>query len=50
MDAYVRFRALAAALVSILQSRNSEQTEIGLFLAGARKKSLEGILGVLGYG
>jgi hypothetical protein len=45
----VRFTALVAAIVSIVQSRNIDQTEMGPFLAGARKKSLEGIPGVLGY-
>jgi hypothetical protein len=45
----VRFRARRAAIVSIVQSRNIEQTEMGSFLVGARKKSLEGILRILGY-
>ena len=44
----MRFRALREAIVSIVQSRNIEQTEMGSFLAGARKKSLEGIPRVLG--
>ena len=45
----MRFRALVAAIMRIVQSRNIEQTEMGSFLVGARKKSLEGIPGVLGY-
>ena len=48
-EAYVRFHALVAAIVRIVQSRNIEQTEMGWFLTGARKKSLEGILRILGY-
>ena len=47
-DAYVRFRALVAAIVCIVLNRNMEETEIDSFLAGARKKSLEGITGVVG--
>ncbi|MCI1280608.1 MAG: hypothetical protein LKG23_16675 [Nitrospira sp.] len=48
MDAYVRVRALRAAMVSIIQSRNIEQAEIGSFLPPVRKKSLEGIHPFLG--
>ena len=44
----MRFRALGAAIVRMVLSRNIEQTEMGSFLAGARKKSLEGIPRVLG--
>ena len=45
----MRFTALVAAIVRIVQSRNIEQTEIGWFWGCARKKSLEGIPRVLGY-
>ena len=34
----MRVAALVAAIVRIVQSRNIEQTEMGSFLAGARKK------------
>ena len=44
----MRFRALVAAIVCIVLNRNMEETEIDSFLAGARKKSLEGITGVVG--
>ena len=47
--AYVRFRALGAAIVRIVQSRNIEQTEMGSFLVGARKKSLEGVTSAVEY-
>ena len=49
MDAYVRFRALRAAIVRIVQSRDTERTKISSFLSPARKKSLGGIPRVLGY-
>jgi len=45
----VRVRALRAAIVSIVQGRNMQQPKIDSFLPRARKESLEGILGVLGY-
>jgi len=44
----VRFTALEAAIVRIVLNRNMEQTELGSFLAGTRKKSLEGIPRILG--
>lgn len=44
----MRVRALRAAIVSIVQGRNMQQLKIDSFLAGARKKSLEGIPRVLG--
>ncbi len=45
----MRVRALRAAIVTMLRRRDWERTEISSFLSGARKKSLEGIPGVLGY-
>lgn len=48
-DAYVRFRALRAAIVRIVCRRAKERTEISSFLSGALKKVWGGILGVLGY-
>ncbi len=46
-DAYVRFRALVAAIVCMVLSRNMQQSKIDWFWGRARKKSLEGITGVL---
>ena len=48
MRAFVRFRALGAAIVRIVRRRDRERTQISSFLSGARKKSLEGIPRVLG--
>ena len=48
-EAYVRFRALRAAIVRIVLSRNLQQPKIDRFFDCARKKSLEGNPGVLGY-
>ncbi|HNP80924.1 MAG TPA: hypothetical protein PKN47_05625 [Nitrospira sp.] len=45
----MRFRALVAAIMRIVQSRNIEQTEMGSFLVGARKKSLEGVTSAVEY-
>ncbi len=47
--AYVRFAALVAAIVRIVLSRNMRLPEIDRFFDRARKKSLKGITGVLGY-
>jgi len=44
----VRVRALRAAIVSTVQSRNMQQPKIDRFFDCARKKSLEGNPGVLG--
>jgi len=44
----VRFSALRAAIVSIVQSRSMQQPKIDRFFDRARKKSLEGIPRVLG--
>ncbi len=43
----MRFRALRAAIVRIVQSQNIERTQISSFLSGARKKSLKQISGLV---
>jgi hypothetical protein len=45
----VRFAALVAAIVRIVRRRDRARSKISAFLTGARKKSLEGIPGILGY-
>jgi len=44
----VRFAALVAAIVRIVQSRNMQQQKIDRFFDHARKKRLEGIPPFLG--
>lgn len=44
----MRFAALVAAIVRLVQMRDTERTKISSFLTAARKKSLEGIHRVLG--